>query len=146
MRKTLSFFLCALWACYCSATSVSFSEKSIAAEEAEILGFYRLIDGESDAWDNSWIIFVYPKVDANGHKVSEVCLDIYETSEKLASSCVEIKSSEIKGFNRSDIEVSKQKAVSVNVRITYGSQKYLVKNVVSLPGKDYETFKKRYNK
>ena len=146
MRKTLSFFLCALWACYCSATSVSFSEKTIAAEEAEKLGFHRLIDGESDSWDDSWIIFVYPEVDANGHKASEVCLDIYETSDKLATSCVEMKSSEIKGFNRSDIEVSKQRAVSVNVRITYGSQKYLVKNVVSLSGKDYETFKKRYNK
>ena len=118
----------------------------ITAEEAEKLGFHRLIDGESDSWDNSWIIFVYPEVDENGHKTSEVCLDIYETSEKLVSSCVEMKSSEIKGFNRSDIEVSKQRAVSVDVSITYGSERYLVKNVVSLPGKDYETFKKRYNK
>ncbi|MCL1120524.1 MULTISPECIES: hypothetical protein [Shewanella] len=57
-----------------------------------------------------------------------------------------MKSSEIKGFNRSDIEVSKQRSVSVDVSITYGSERYLVKNVISLPGKDYETFKKRYNK
>ncbi len=146
MRKTLSFFLCAVWACYCSATSVSFSDKTIAAEEAEKLGFHRLIDGKSDTWDYSWIIFVYPKVNVNGHKVSEVCLDIYETAEKLASSRVEMKSSEIKGFNRLDIEVSKQRSVSVDVSITYGSERYLVKNVASLPGKDYETLKKRYNK
>lgn len=146
MRKILIFFICAIWSCYCSATSVSFSERTVAAEEAEKLGFHRLIDGKSDSWNDSWIIFVYPEADVNGHKISEVCLDIYETSEKLASSCVEMKSSEIKGFNRSDIEVSKQRAVSVNVSITYGSQKYFVKNVVSLPGKDYETFKKRHNK
>ena len=43
MRKTLSFFLCAVWACYCSATSVSFSEKTIAAEEAEKLGFKKVL-------------------------------------------------------------------------------------------------------
>lgn len=57
-----------------------------------------------------------------------------------------MNSSEIKGFNRSDIEVSKQRAVSVDVSITYGSERYLVKNVVALPGKDYASFKKRYNK
>lgn len=107
MRKTLSFFLCAVWAGYCSATSVSFAERVVAAEDAEKLGFHRLIDGDSDAWNDSWIIFVYPEADVNGQKISEVCLDIYETSEKLASSCVEMKSSEIKGFNRIDIEVSK---------------------------------------
>uniref|UniRef100_Q0HRJ3 Uncharacterized protein n=2 Tax=Shewanellaceae TaxID=267890 RepID=Q0HRJ3_SHESR len=146
MRKTLIFFLCAIWACYCTATSVSFSEKTIGAEEAEKLGFHRLIVGKSDSWNDGWIFFVYPEVDANGHKISEVCLDIYENSEKLAFSCVEMKSSEIKGFNRSDIEVSKQRSVSVDVSITYGSERYLVKNVISLPGKDYETFKKRYNK
>ena len=146
MSKTLSFFLCVIWACYCSATSVSISEKMITAEEAEKLGFHRLIDGESDSWSDSWIIIIYPEVDANGHKASEFCLDIYESSERLASSCAELKGSEIKGFNRTDIEVNKQRAVSVDVSITYGSERYLVKNVVSLPGKDYETFKKRYNK
>lgn len=146
MRKTLSFFLCAIWACCCSATSVSISEKTITTEEAEKLGFHRLVDGESDSWDDSWIIIIYPEVDANGHKSSEVCLDIYESSEKLVSSCVEMSSSEIKGFKRSDIEVGKQKTVSVDVSITYGSERYLVKNVVSLPGKDYESLKKRYNK
>ena len=146
MRKALSFFICAIWACCCSATSASISEKTITVEDAEKLGFHRLIDGESDSWDDSWIIFIYPEVDANGRKASEVCLVIYESSEKLASSCVEMKSSEIKGFNRSDIEVSKQRAVSVDVSITYGSERYLVKNVVALPGKDYASFKKRYNK
>ncbi|WP_156420267.1 hypothetical protein [Rheinheimera sp. EpRS3] len=117
----------------------------MTAEDAEKLGFHRLIDGESDSWDDSWIIIIYPEVDANGHKASEVCLDFYESSEKLASSCVEMKSSEIKGFNRSDIEVNKHKDVSVDVSITYGSERYIVKNVVSLPGKDYESFKKRYS-
>ena len=92
------------------------------------------------------MIFIYPEVDANGHKAYEVCLDIYESSEKLASSCVEMKSSEIKGFKRSDIEVNKHRAISVDVSITYGSKRYFVKNVISLPGKDYESFKKRYNK
>ncbi|MDP4528769.1 hypothetical protein Q3O59_06950 [Alkalimonas delamerensis] len=146
MYKILSFFLCAIWASFCSAISVSISEKAITIEEAEKLGFHRLVNGESDSWDDSWIIIIYPEVDLNGHKSSEVCLDIYENSEKLASSCTVMISSEIKGFNRSDIEVSKQRAVSVDVSITYGGVRYLIKNVVSLPGKDYESFKKRYNK
>lgn len=146
MRISLIFFICTIWACYCSATSVFISEKTITATEAEKLGFHRLITGESDSWDDSWIIFIYPEVNANGYMASEVCMDINEGAERLASSCIDMKSSEIKGFNRSDIEVSKQRAVSVDISITYGSERYLVKNVVSLLGKDYETFKKRYNK
>lgn len=121
------------------------SEKAITLEDAEKLGFHRLIDGESDTWDDSWIIFVYPEVDTNGRRASEVCLVIYKSTEKLASSCVEMKHSEIKGFNRSDIEVSKHKDVSVDVSISYGNETYLIQNVVSLSGKDYELFKKRYN-
>jgi hypothetical protein len=145
MSKSLIFFFCIIWACYCSATSVVISEKTITATEAEKLGFHRLIAGESDSWDDSWIIFIYPEVNANGYMASEVCMDINEGAERLASSCIDMKNSEIKRFNRSDIEVSKQRAVSVDISITYGSERYLVKNVASLPGKDYETFKKRYN-
>lgn len=145
MRKTLSFILFVLWSFCSSATSIFISEKTMTSKDAEKLGFHRLIAGESDRWNDSWIIVVYPEVDTNGRIVSEVCFAIYEGSDKLALSCAERKRSEIKGFNRSEIEVSKQRAVSVDVSITYGSERYLVKNVVSLPGKDYESFKKRYS-
>lgn len=146
MLKSLIFIACSLCAWHCSANAVFISEKTITATDADKFGFHRLISGESDSWDDSWIIFIYPEVNAKQNMASEVCMDINEGAEKLATSCTDIKSSGIQGFNRSDIEVSKHRPVSVDISITYGSDRYLVKNVGSLPGKDYETFKKRYNK
>ncbi len=145
MHKTLGFFLCIVSAFCFSATSVFISDKNVAPEDAEKLGFHRLINGETGVWDDSWIIFVYPEASANGHRVEEVCLDIYERTEKLASSCVQITRSEIKGFNRSDIVVSRQRPLSVDVSLKYGNERYIVKNVVSLSAKDYESFKTRFN-
>ena len=145
-HKTLLLVLLVFWSLTSSATSVVTSEMPITPEHAEQIGFHRLIVEGRDTGNDSWIIFVYPAVDARGHRVSEVCMILFESSEQLASSCVAIKPAEIKGFNRVDIEVSKLKDISVDLSISYGDVSYRVKDVVSMTGNDYESFKKRFNK
>lgn len=144
MSKILAYILFFTICVSNAAASVSISEQEVSAQQAEQLNFHRLIDGNNEAWDNSWIILVYPEVDSNGQLVSEVCISVNSYMEKLATLCTAINDSEIDGFKRSDIEVVKDIVVSVG--ITYGAVRYKLKNALSLKGLDYESFKKRYNK
>jgi hypothetical protein len=144
MSKILTYILLFTICVSNVAAGVSISEQEVSAQKAEHLNFHRLIDGNSETWDNRWIILVYPEVDSNGQPLSEVCISVNSYMEKLASLCTAINDSEIYGFKRSDIEVGRD--IVVSVRITYGAVRYKLKNVLLLKGLDYESFKERYNK
>ena len=136
--------LCPFWVCSAENTSLIISENVLSSDEANKLHIHRLVDGNSENLDDSWIILMYPEVDQQGQLISELCISINSGPKKLASLCAAINKSEISGFNRSDFEIGE--SVSVSANFIYGAASYTLQNVLLLESEDYESFKERYNK
>lgn len=136
--------LCPFWVCSAENTSLIISENVLSSDEAKKLHIHRLVDGNSENLDDSWVVLMYPEVDQHGQPISELCISINSGPKKLASLCAAINKSEISGFNRSDFEIGE--SVSVSADFTYGAASYTLQNVLLLESEDYESFKERYNK
>jgi hypothetical protein len=136
--------LCPFWICSAENTSLIISENVLSSDQANKLHIHRLVDGNSENLDDSWVVLMYPEVDQQGQSISELCISINSGPKKLASLCAAINKSEISGFNRSDFEIGE--GVSVSADFTYGAVRYTLQNVLLLESEDYESFKERYNK
>jgi len=136
--------LCPFWVCSAENTSLVISENVLSSDEAKKLHIHRLVDGNSENLDDSWVVLMYPEVDQQGQSITELCISINSGPKKLASLCSAINKSEISGFNRSDFEIGE--GVSVSADFTYGAVRYTLQNVLLLESEDYESFKERYNK
>ncbi|KTD99123.1 MULTISPECIES: hypothetical protein [unclassified Pseudoalteromonas] len=136
--------LCPFWVCSAENTSLIISENVLSSDQANKLHIHRLVDGNSENLDDSWVVLMYPEVDQQGQSITELCISINSGPKKLASLCSAINKSEISGFNRSDFEIGE--GVSVSADFTYGAVRYTLQNVLLLESEDYESFKERYNK
>ena len=136
--------LCPFWVCSAENTSLVISENVLSSDQANKLHIHRLVDGNSENLDDSWVVLMYPEVDQQGQSITELCISINSGPKKLASLCSAINKSEISGFNRSDFEIGE--GVSVSADFTYGAVRYTLQNVLLLESEDYESFKERYNK
>ncbi|AZN33642.1 hypothetical protein [Pseudoalteromonas sp. Xi13] len=76
--------LCPFGVCSAENTSLVISENVLSSDEAKKLNIHRLVDGNSENLDDSWIILMYPDVDQQGQPISELCISINSGPKKLA--------------------------------------------------------------